>query len=498
MKKEAALALLLVVIVTFLLMSSHLDAPFDLNHIGFTAAWYSLSAQNFLDYGVTDLYFSLTTDSGPLVDHPTLYLDHPAGISLLLAGVFRFTGPGELAARATGLGLSLGAAVFFFLFQRRLFRATWPALLGTLLAVSAPSWAFYGSLVDPHGPSLLFALAGALWAVLRWAREGRRRDLAFTLFFLVLGCLFDWAACLIAGGVGLWALLGLRRRPLASRLVLWGVPALFLAGLVALGAWAAAELGGRADLLGALANRSTLSANLPDAGGEQVPFPAALRRVALWHYKAGFPPLTLLGWYATFLLGLRLARDRTDREMGLILVPTGMGLVMLLLFFQALFEHEYLQIYFIPGLAMTTAWLLAGQKGAGPGRRRLALGAALVLLGLSLAWGWHRSRLRWAEHEPDLAACRVAGERIAAATARGDYILAGGGFLPPLAWYSDRRFFWELDRWWDERIPTDLEGLGGVLLTPRPSPRLEAIARRRGLAGPEPLLGGRYRLYLKQ
>ena len=489
----------LVLLVSLILLSSHLDAPFDRNHIGFTGAWYSLSARNFRAYGPARLWGCLSIESGPPAVHPRLYLDHPPMVGLVLAGVFSLFGEGELQARATGLALSLLAAWFFFLYARRLlWGSPWWALFGVLLAVAAPVWSFYGTLVDPHGPGLLLAMGGSLWGASRYEREGQVRDLVWTCSFVALACLYDWAAVLIAGPLGLWFLLGGVRRGKRGALAVWGTWGILVSLLLLQLYLAARAGGGRADLLGPLAKRSSFFGGSLHIHGKTLSLWAVLVQVAKWNWK-GLPlPLTLLGWTGALLAGRDAFRKKAPPSALLIWIPLAMGACISLFFLEAAFEHEYLQIYFAPGLGLGTAYLAGRISRLRPsmaGRTRLL---AAAFLAFSLFWGFHRSRNRWAAQEPGLARYKEAGAVVAARVPPHKYIISDTDFLPPLAYYARRRIYW------DVRDPSLLpsspspEGLepGGVILKGgERSGFLLDWASRRGWKGPLPLAGGDLDLY---
>ena len=492
-KRIAALAVLL--LLAAFLLSSHLDAPFDTNHIGFTGAWYSLSARNLLTWGPGRLWGCLSIESGPPVGPPRLYLDHPPMVAWVLAGVFRLFGEGELQARTTALALSLAGAVFFFLFALRLFRGrVGPALLGVLLAVATPVWAFYGTLVDPHGPGLLLSMGGALWASARWEARRRRGDLLLLAGFLALGCLYDWAALLIAGPVGLWFLLFHRRRGGGEGAwTAWGTWAFLFVLLLLQVHLAARATGGRADLLGPLAKRSALGASGFFFQGRRLSVGEVLFQVARWNWK-GIPlPLTLAGFAGALLAFRDARRGEAPGAAALLWVPLLMGAAISLLFLQAAFEHDYLQIYFAPGAGLGAAYLFDRILRALPRRRRLLQAGALAFLVLSLGWGFHRSRSRWAAQEPGLDRYRKAGALLASKVRPDEYLLSSTGFLPPLAYYSRRKIFWEVRAPWALPRPERIAGLrpGGILLSGGEEDRfLEERAAERGLRRSLTLAGG--------
>ena len=499
-RRHLAAALVLLLVLSCLLLSSHLNAPFDKNHIGFTAAWYSLSARNFLVYGPGKLWGCLSIESGPPAAHPRLYLDHPPMVSLVLAGVFRVFGEGELQARTTALILSLLAVFFFFLFARMVFEgAVWLAFFGTLLAASTPVWAFYGTLVDPHGPGLLLAMSGALWAGA--SRLGKRKMpyLAAACGFVALGCLYDWAAVLIAGPLGLWFLLQKGGKGGRGAMAVWGTWAVLFALLLLQVFLAAGAAGLEGGLLAPLVKRSSLSAGTHAFHGKALSAWEVLLQVAKWNWK-GIPfPLSLMGWAGAILAFRDARRGRAPWEAALLWVPLIMGACISLVFLEASFEHDYLQIYFAPGLGLGAAYLLYRILKSHPSRARLVRRTALAYLAISIAWGAYRSRNRWALQEEGLRLYKEAGRSVAESVEPSGYLLSGTGFLPPLAFYSRRRIYW------DVRSPSDLPGgretgpmkMKGVLLEGgRRSGFLLDLARRKGMKGPFSLAGGDLDLYL--
>jgi len=498
-RASLVLALILVLVPGGLLLSSHLGAPFDKNHIGFTAAWYSLSARNFLSYGPARLDGCLSIESGPRAARPRLYRDHPPGVGLVLAGVFALFGEGELQARATALALSLLAAVFFLLYARRLFGGELrPAVFGVLLSLATPVWAFYGSLVDPHGPGLLLSLAGSSWAASRWEGEGRRRDLSWACLFVALGCLYDWAAVLIAGPLGLWALLSPRKGAWKGAFALWGTWA-FCFGLLFLQVSLAAG-GGGGGLLLPLIKRSAFFGGDLHLHGRTYSFWEVLLQVAKWNWK-GIPlPLTLSG-LAGALLALGDARRREIPWAGALLVlPYFMGTVISLVFLEAAFEHDYLQIYFAPGAGLGTAYLVYRILRRRPSLAFLLQAGSVLLLVTCLLWGGWKSRARWEAQEAGLGLYREAGRTLAEKVEPGEYLLAETSFLPPLAYYSRRRIFWNVAGPSSLPDPRDTQGMipGGILVRPgaRRGFLLEWARRRfKALKGPFPLAGGDLELY---
>ncbi len=485
----------LLLLLSGLLLSSHLGAPFDENHIGFTGAWYSLSARNLLAYGPAKLDWALSIESGPPAAHPRLYLDHPPLVGFLLAGVFSLFGEGALQARSAGLALSLLAALFFYLYAKRfLWDSPWLALFGVLLAVSTPIWSYYGTLVDPHGPGLLLSMAGGSWAAARWRRHGRTRDLLVACAFVALGCFFDWAALVIALPLGFWIFMGGESRGKRGAWAVWGT---WLACVLLL--FLQVRLASGGDLWAPLAKRSSFFGATLTFHGKTLSLGEVFLQVAKWNWK-GIPlPLSLLGWAGAFLALRDAWRKQAPWEALLLWIPLLLGACISLVFAEAAFEHDYLQIYFAPGLGLGTAYLVGRILRSFPSRARLVRLSALAFLVLSILWGGYRSRHRWALVEPGLDRFEKAGALLREKVPYRAYILCETPFLPPLAFYSRRRIFWNV------RGPSDLppspgpDGLrfGGVLLKGEEKGGfLEKWAARKGLRGPLPLAGGEWKLYL--
>ncbi len=488
----------LLLVLSALLLSSHLDAPFDKNHIGFTGAWYSLSARNLLAYGPARLDWALSIESGPPAAHPRLYLDHPPMVGFLLAGVFSLFGEGPLQARATGLALSLLAALFFYLYARSfLWDSPWLALFGVLLAVSTPIWSFYGTLVDPHGPGLLLSMAGGAWAAGRWRRRGRAPDLLAACFFVALGCLFDWAALVIALPLGLWTFYRGGSRGRKGALVLWGTWAAVF-GLLLLQVHLAGR-GSGGGLWAPLAKRSSFFGGTLTLHGKTLSLGEVFFQVARWNWK-GIPlPLSLLGWAGAFLALRDAWRKQAPWEALLLWIPLLLGACISLFFVEAAFEHDYLQIYFAPGLGLGTAYLAGRILRAFPSKAALVRLSCLALLVFSLLWGGYRSRRRWALVEPGLDRFEKAGQVLRAKVPYKAYLLCETPFLPPLAFYSRRRIFWNVLGPAGLPPSPDPDGLrfGGILVKGgEGSGFLRDLAARKELRGPFPLAGGELDLYL--
>ncbi len=286
------LGLLAVLLLTGLLTSQGLGAPFDDSDQGWGGAFYSLAARNLLRYPPDTTLLAMCVEPGALAPAPEVYFNHPPMVAWLVALSFSVFGEAEWAARLPLWLLSLGAAGALYGLLLRLGprdgareRALWAAA-GALAAVGCPAWVYYGSMVDPQGSGVLFAVALACLGAARWLEGGRRADAALCLGALGFGFLFDWPVYLAAAGLALGALRTGRRRAAAA------VAGLTAAAAAGTAVWIAAAYGRMAaqfTIAEGFLNRTGLKETLADDTGAAVSAGQLIAGLLDHHGAAGGP-----------------------------------------------------------------------------------------------------------------------------------------------------------------------------------------------------------------
>ncbi len=452
------LGLLAVLLLTGLLTSQGLGAPFDDSDQGWGGAFYSLAARNLLRYPPDTTLLAMCVEPGALAPAPEVYFNHPPMVAWLVALSFSVFGEAEWAARLPLWLLSLGAAGALYGLLLRLGprdgareRALWAAA-GALAAVGCPAWVYYGSMVDPQGSGVLFAVALACLGAARWLEGGRRADAALCLGALGFGFLFDWPVYLAAAGLALGALRTGRRRAAAA------VAGLTAAAAAGTAVWIAAAYGRMAaqfTIAEGFLNRTGLKETLADDTGAAVSAGQLIAGLLDHHGAAGWWPLSLAGAAAWGALGLGWWRGRLPAATGLALLPAAVGALHVLLFPQGAYVHLYWQLYLAAGLGPPLS--LALQRWAPARWRRAALAGFALLVAAGAARGWLRAEVRWGWGAEQREVAREVGRALAEAV--GPEVPVACPLpraRPPLTWYSDRKI-----RWNEAEI-----GEGGALLAP--------------------------------
>ena len=434
--------LTLVLLLTALITSQGLTAPFDDSDQGWSGGYYGLAARNLARYPAGALLGAMCVEPGALVDAPLIYANHPPGVAWLVAAGFAVFGEGPLGARIGPWLLSIAAAgLAYGLLLRVLRRPLWAAL-GVALAVTTPAWTYYGSLPDPQGAGVLFAIFGACRAAAGWRLAGepraRRRHALLCAAALLVGFAFDWPSYFAAVLLGLWAWGQPGGRRLAA-----GVAALTSASATLTAAWTAAvyaRRGGGPDILEGLINRAGLKGllgggALADDVGNALTLSELVLGIGRHHLDVGFAPVSLAGLAA----GALLWRSRRSLA-GLLLVPVAAGALHVLVFPQGAYVHPYWQLYLAAGLALPVVWAACEVTPV-----RLRSGMVVVFLALNAASGaraWMRAEVRWGWTAEQREVFRDVGEAIRAATPPSARLVSGAQGHVALDYYGDRKIAW--------------------------------------------------------
>jgi 4-amino-4-deoxy-L-arabinose transferase-like glycosyltransferase len=160
-------------------------------------AQFSQIADNYLRYGIWNLYFGQATTPIPVTDLSQLhyYQHHPALLPLLTAGSFAIFGESEAAARGLPITLTLGSIALLFFISRRIYDESL-ALLATGIFATLPAILFIGRKPGYEAPTLFFILL-TLWCYLNYRESKQGIYLAGLFVSLGAALMTDWPAYLL-------------------------------------------------------------------------------------------------------------------------------------------------------------------------------------------------------------------------------------------------------------------------------------------------------------
>jgi 4-amino-4-deoxy-L-arabinose transferase-like glycosyltransferase len=350
------------------------------SHDGWSGAFYSNIARNYLRHGYWETRFAPIVSTGDVPrDHWVYYLTHPPGIGLVVSLSFRWLGEHEWSARLVPLIFSVGSLFLLYRLAQALF-TTRIALLATFLAAFVPMEIVYGAHVDPQGPAVTFFSLALLEAY-------RRGSLPGMIASLVLGSAFDWPIHYMAGLIAFHALVtgGARRREV------WVLP---LLSVVLVGSfwiygrrvapspeqnYLHASLGAAAALWTGYEVDPT---HIQGYRMEWPGWPALASRV--WSYY-----LNLFTWPLLVLAALGVVVALRRRAPAAFFILLLWGLLHAVLFPMGAFVHDYWAVYLTPGLALAAALGLSSIADRGsssfPPKVLPVLGTTL-LVGLAGWW----------------------------------------------------------------------------------------------------------------
>lgn len=343
-------------LTTILTLLPGVDAPF-LGKYDWNSNTWSLIAKNYLRYGFA------CTKGGQSITYPRaegceqlhFYMNHPPFITWVLAVAFTFFGWSERIARAPFLLSTAVSSVLLYAIVTLWF-SRFTGLLSSIFFIALPIVTIYGKAVN-HEPMVLMFLLLSLWAFTLWIQKNDSRYYYIYLTGSLFVGLTGWH-----GYILFFLLCGLTKLCYRHNYHSSLLPCFLLVGLfvfhmihssLVLGAfntyivqWFLIRTN-----LGAMFGM-TSRFTLMDYG-------SFFRIITRWLSQNLTATLLLLS-VSYLVWQLRGFFHHQHRELSHRLLRTLLiyGVLIIIIFSQQVYEHEYLIIYLAPYVAVSGAWIV--------------------------------------------------------------------------------------------------------------------------------------------
>lgn len=313
-----------------ILLTLGITKPF-IGHHDWNGVYYSNIARNYLQVGLLTSRLGQVTEFGVIEEPQSFYTHYPPLLTLIMAGWFKLVGVGDWQARLVPLVFTIGSLLVLVQLFKYLKFKPWASLAGLAVGLT-PMWRYFSRMPSQEALIVFFSLASLLFFL-----QGKKRSF---YWMVILNGLSGWAGYWLYP----WLLLLNKRRQWLVKAGIILVIIFFL------------HLGHTYLLTGSIVGGGLLEALLLRLNVSPPP------EFTWWNYLilekgrlAAFYTLTLLG---AAVLSTLIKRQR------LLWALLGWGLSYPLIFSNVVFVHDYFNIFFIPWLAVATAYLFIRAKPA--------------------------------------------------------------------------------------------------------------------------------------
>jgi len=344
-------------------------------HHDWNGVQYANIARNFVRYGFLNTKLGQIESSGLIKkDNNNNYIynyntHHPSLLPILISFSFKIFGIHEWPARLVSIFFSLGTILGLYFLGRFLFSRT----IGFFIAVFAtvPSMMVYFGKMPVHEPLILCWSVWSIYFYTLWIKTKKNKFFTLLLIFTFLNGITGWPGYFlypiitlhaVTPGVALRLSNGSPRGWKAWRKTLW--PWFILAITFSL------HLIQTYILTGSVTGGGLLEIFLKRINQETDPVQAAiigfswkkyLIQEARWLTIYFTRPLVIVGLLVLLIFLFKIRpwrRQRLDLSKSTILLTLLFALSYPLVFSNAVFIHDYLNIYFLPFFVLSTGWVI--------------------------------------------------------------------------------------------------------------------------------------------
>jgi 4-amino-4-deoxy-L-arabinose transferase-like glycosyltransferase len=290
---------------------------------------FSLYAKNILEEGLLNTKFCGTS-----------YVGHPCLLQVLLAMFYEIGGFRESSGRLLPILASLGSVFLVYLLAKKLFNKV-VGLMAAAIMIFIPSFLTFGDMICHEMVLMFFGLLGMLF-FLKWHQERRQVNLYLSLLSFGLASFIDWPGIYLLIIFSVFLFFQKNKRPL---LIFATISILIILSLFLHLIWVAGSL----ETIFATYQRLFLNRGLSIEGG----IPALIAKVYFREKLLFTPEIILLSFF-----GFIIYLVRKERQAFFLLTLLLFPLVHVLLFRGGWFQHFYWSYYFIPFLALSSAYCL--------------------------------------------------------------------------------------------------------------------------------------------
>ncbi len=376
-----------------------LAKPF-IGHHDWNGVFYANIARNYLRLGLFKTQLGQVTEFGQINQPESFYTHYPPLLTLLMAGWFKIFGVGDWQARLVPFLFFLGSLwILFKLFNYLKFKP-WAAFSGLAVGLT-PMWRYFSRMPSQEALIVFFSLLSVLTLL-----KGQKKLFYFSV---VLNGLSGWAGYFLYP----WLFILQRRGRWLARagLILAAIFLLHLAHTY----WLTGSAVG-----GGLIEALKLRLNLAGTPG-----------FTWWNYLI-LEKQRLAAFYTLTLLAVASVSTIWKRER-LVLALLGWGLSYPLIFSNVVFVHDYFNIFFIPYLAVATAYLF-----------NLAKPALVIAFYLLVFWernSFYRALTVTESFKPGYELGRQINQAVPEAETA--YVVGSDEFIEPqnlfVSYYADRK-----------------------------------------------------------
>lgn len=341
---------LVIIVAGILLIGNNLDKSF-IGHHDFNSVYYSNIARNYLRYGYIRTNLAQVTNSGySLTPDFNYHTHHPSLFPILISISFRLFGITETAARLVPLLFSLGSVLMLYCLAKKL-RFTQLAALSSAFVIMTPMLRYFGKM-PVHEPLILFFSLLSLVLYINLVKKPSRINLIKFSMAALFNGLSGWPGYFLYPLIILHSFFFHRRlwKRVATGSLMVGIA--FLIHLLQTYLVTNSFFGG--GLFTALLTRLNLNSGL-----SQVNWIQYLIQEARWltvYYTRG---LLLAGIGFISFTGIKLLKVRKlNHTSSIIVLLFIFALCYPIIFPNAVFIHDYLNIFFLPFFSLSLAWLI--------------------------------------------------------------------------------------------------------------------------------------------
>ena len=346
------ISLIIIIVIGFILLANNLNKPFY-GHHDFNSVFYSTMARNLNRYGLFTTKLAQVTNSG-IVDPKDFHYHthHPSLLPILLSLSFKVFGQSEASARIVPLLFSLGSLPLLFFISKKL-KFSDLASFSSTLVMATPMLRYFGKL-PVHEPLIIFFSLLSVLLYLNFINKPTKGNLFKLLAAAFFNGLTGWPGYFIYPLLTFHAFIFYKPKFKSVILTNFSVMLAFLVHLFQTYLVSGSLLGG--GLIKALLFRLNLNSS---ASLIQFDWPKYLVQEARWltiYYTIFLLVISLLFLSFTFVKFIKL--KKLSLPSSIIILLLLFAFVYPILFSNAVFIHDYLNIFFLPFLSLSLAWLI--------------------------------------------------------------------------------------------------------------------------------------------
>jgi 4-amino-4-deoxy-L-arabinose transferase-like glycosyltransferase len=357
MRLKPLLSFIVISAVAALVLAQNLDKPF-IGHHDWNGVQYSNMARNFLRYGYLKTKLGQVTNSG--IHQPeafTFNTHHPSLLPILLSLSFKLFGISESTARLVPLLFTLGAIYCLYLISRKL-NLSPVASFASGVVVFTPMLRYFGKM-PVHEPLIVFFSALSVLLYLNFVKNPQQSNLLKLTAATALNGLTGWP------GYFLYPLLVVHsyvyHRSLWRKIIWLPLITILTFSLHLFHTYilTGSLLGG--GLLNIVLFRLNLTGSVSPAGADLVQFSwlkyfiQEARWLTIYYTRPLLISATIFLAAVVYKLVKKIKLSQAESIIFCLFI---FSLSYPLIFSNAVFIHDYLNIFFVPFLGLSFAWII--------------------------------------------------------------------------------------------------------------------------------------------